>query len=75
MWHIPNITQKNCLFCYREQPNLFIKRSSLNIMDVMRHKRFGCNDVYDKHFLSKFSSSITKSSRYFCTDILMENKI
>ena len=49
--HIPKLTQKNGLFCNREQPNLFIQRSSLNIMDVLRHKRFGCSAVYDQDFL------------------------
>ena len=38
------------LFPNRERPNLFIQRPSLNIMDVLRHKRLCCYDVYDKYF-------------------------
>ena len=49
-WHIPKLTQKNGLFCNRDQPNLFTQLSSLNIMDVLRHKRFGCSAVYDEDF-------------------------
>ena len=45
--HIPKLARKNGFFCNREKPDLFIKISSLNIMDVMRHKRFGCSNVYD----------------------------
>ena len=43
-------------FVNREQPNLFIKQSSFNIMDVLRHKRFGCSAVYDKDFLRRDES-------------------
>ena len=55
-WHIPKLTQKNGLFCNRDQPNLFTQLSSLNIMDVLRHKRFGCSAVYDKDFLRRDES-------------------
>ena len=53
---MPKITQKNGLLCNREQPNLFIKRPSLNIMDMLRHRRFGCYAVYDKAFLRRDES-------------------
>ena len=46
-----SLHRKNGLFCNREQPKLFIQRCSLNIMDVLCHKRFGCSAVYDKDFL------------------------
>ena len=45
--HITKITQKNGLFFNKEQTNLFIQRSSIKIMDMMRHKKFGCYAVYD----------------------------
>ena len=51
--HITNLTQKNCLFCNREQPNLFIQQSYLNIMYVLHHKRFGCSTVYDKDYIRR----------------------
>ena len=54
--HIPRLTQKNGLFCNREQPNLFLQVSSLYIMDVLRHKRFGCSDVYDSDLLRRDES-------------------
>ena len=49
--HIPKLTQKNCLFCNREQPNLFIQRYSLNIIDMLCNKSFGFFAAYDKDFL------------------------
>ena len=55
--HIPKLTEKNGPFCNREHPNLFIQRSSINIMDVLHHKRFGCSAVYDKDFLRRDESS------------------
>ena len=51
MRHITKLTQKNGLFRNMEQPKLLIQQSFLNIMDVLRHKRFGCSTVYDKDFL------------------------
>ena len=54
--HIPKLTQKNGLFLNREQPNLFIQQYSLNIMDMLRHKSFGCSDVYDNNFLRRDES-------------------
>ena len=48
-----SLHRKNGLFCNREQPKLFIQRYSLNIMDVLRHKRFGCSAVYDKDLLRR----------------------
>ena len=47
---------KNGLFCNREQPNLFIQRSSLNIMYMLRHKMLGCSSVYDEDFLRRDES-------------------
>ena len=65
--HIPNITQKNELFCNREQPNLFIQQSSLNIINVLQYKRSGCSAVYDKDFLrwDESGSSGAKNGRNF----------
>ena len=54
--HIPKLARKNGFFCNREKPDLFIKISSLNIMDVMRHKRFGCSNVYDTDFFRQDES-------------------
>ena len=48
-----SLHRKNCFFCSREQPNLFIQQYSLNIMDVLHHKMFGCSAVYDKDFLRR----------------------
>ena len=47
---------KNGLLNIREQPNLLIQRYSLNIMDMMRGKRFGCSTIYDKDFLRRDKS-------------------
>ena len=54
--HVTNLTQKNWHFCNKEQPNLFIQQSSLNIMDVLHRIRFGCFAVYDKDFLRRDES-------------------
>ena len=54
--HIPNLTQKNGMFCKREHPNIFIQRSSLNIMYMLRHKMLGCSSVYDEDFLRRDES-------------------
>ena len=51
-----SLHRKNGLFCNREQPKLFIQRCSLNIMDVLCHKSFGCSNVYDKDFLRRDES-------------------
>ena len=37
--------------------NLFIQRSSLNIMDALRHKSFFYSSVYDIYFLRQDESS------------------
>ena len=34
----------------------FIQKSTLNIMDVLHHKKFGCYAVYDKDFLRWYES-------------------
>ena len=39
-----------------EQPNLFIQKYFLNILDVLRHKRFGCSAVYNKDLLRRDES-------------------
>ena len=36
--------------------NLFIQRSSLNIIDVLCHKWFGCYAIYDKDLLRRDES-------------------
>ena len=51
-----NLHRKMAFYWNREHPNVFIKQSSLNIMNVMRHKRFGYFTVYDKDFLRQDES-------------------
>ena len=52
-----SLHRKNGLFCNMEQPKSFIQQPSLNIMDVLRHKTFGCSAIYDQHFLRQDESS------------------
>ena len=51
-----SLYRKNGLFGNMEHPNLFIQRPSLNIMDVLRHKRFVCSAIYDKDLLRRDES-------------------